>query len=152
MMSWGGSIIGTGVSGWSILHRQRGTNSGSPVSDRWTRSHAHEYWVPIPSRRENNAGRTRTATSDSPPHCRSSLANSRRSNETVRNRDKRYRRSTLENPGRLGRLRRLPLQRSRVRKLENSSRCDNSGRRGRITGRLFVEVVNFIQTAVPWAS
>jgi hypothetical protein len=66
--------------------------------------------VPIPSRRENNAGRTRTATSDSPPHCRSSLANSRRSNETIRNRDKRYRRSTLENPGRLGRLRRLPFK------------------------------------------
>jgi hypothetical protein len=66
--------------------------------------------VPIPSRRENNAGRTRTATSDSPPHCRSSLANSRRSNETIRNRDKRYRRSTLENPGRLGRLRWLPFK------------------------------------------
>jgi hypothetical protein len=27
-----------------------------------------------------------------------------------------------------------------------------SGRRGRITGRFFVEVVNFIQTAFPWES
>src|SRR4029453_13967772 len=47
-------------------------------------------------------------TSDSPPHCRSSLAYSRRSNETIRSRDKQCRRNTLENPGRLGRLRWLP--------------------------------------------
>jgi hypothetical protein len=29
---------------------------------------------------------------------------------------------------------------------------DNSGRRGRVAGWLFVEVVKFIQTAFPWAS
>jgi hypothetical protein len=64
--------------------------------------------VPIPSRRENNAGRTRTTTSDSPPRCRSSLAYSRRSNETIRSRDQQCRRNTLENPGALGRLHWLP--------------------------------------------
>jgi hypothetical protein len=80
------------------LHRQRRTNSGSPVSDRWTGPDAHEYRVQIPSRREDDAGRTRTATSDAPAHCRSSLAYSRRSNETIRSHDTRYRQNTLENP------------------------------------------------------
>jgi hypothetical protein len=84
------------------------TNSGSPVSDRWTRPDAYKYGVQIPGRREDNAGRTRTATSDAPAHCRSSLAYSRRSNETIRSHDTRYRQNTLENPGGLARLRWLP--------------------------------------------
>jgi len=94
------------------LHRRRRTNSGSPVSDRWTRPDAHEYRVQIPSRREDDAGRTRTATSDAPAHCRSSLAHSRRSNETIRSRDTQYRQNTLENPGGLARRRWLPSKSS----------------------------------------
>ncbi len=86
-------------------------NSGSPVSDRWTRPDAYKYRVQIPSRREDKAGRTRTATSDSPPHCRSSLAYSRRPNETIRSHDTQYRQNTLENPGGLGRLHWLPSSR-----------------------------------------
>jgi hypothetical protein len=64
--------------------------------------------VQIPSRREDDAGRTRTATSDAPAHCRSSLAHSRRSNETIRSRDTQYRQNTLENPGGLARRRCCP--------------------------------------------
>ena len=94
------------------MHRRRRTNSGSPVSDRWTRPDAHEYRVQIPSRREDDAGRTRTATSDAPAHCRSSLAHSRRSNETIRSRDTQYRQNTLENPGGLARRRWLPSKSS----------------------------------------
>lgn len=182
--------------------------------------------MPFPSGRENDAGRTRTATSDSPPHCRSSLAYSRSSNATIRSRSKQYRRSTLENPGRLDRLRWRPFQdrvgahvyfqqhretpcprsslirrrprrsgsvpsvksscapgqsrswmaRSRLSSLvrhaeqkQRKARCypinkstqarelvtpsgDNSGHRVRLTGWLFVEVVNSIQTALPWGS
>src|SRR5262249_8315215 len=93
---------------------------------------------------ENNAGRTRTATSDSPPHCRSSLAYSRRSNETIRSHDTRYRQNTLENPGGLGRLRWLPSKRGRAPTLNSMVVLAGSGGSTRLSWLQAIELADVI--------